>query len=145
MRQLSIIFDVLDEPQSQYTEKADMEKQSNLSSNITAGNAASESLMLSQWRTLKKQYPDALLLFRAGDFYEIYNEDAKTACRILGVTLVHRDNTDFVSCGFPFHNLDEYLPKLVRAGFRVAICDQIQDRAQLKSLQKNKNINKQTI
>ncbi|MBR3564713.1 MAG: hypothetical protein IKN39_04520 [Clostridia bacterium] len=83
--------------------------------------------LLRQWREIKAQYPDALLLFRVGDFYEAYKEDAEQATKILGITLTHRGKSKILFCGFPFHALDTYLPKLVRAGHRVAICDQLED------------------
>ncbi len=78
-----------------------------------------------QWKDIKAQYPDALLLFRVGEFYEAYNEDAKDATKILGITLTKFGKSNIPMCGFPFHALDTYLPKLVREGKRVAICDQI--------------------
>lgn len=82
-----------------------------------------------QYKKIKEQYPDALLLFRAGDFYEMYSTDAEEGSKILGITLTRRsggkDGIPLV--GFPFHALDSYLPKLVRAGKRVAICDQLED------------------
>lgn len=78
-----------------------------------------------QFASIKKQYPDAILLFRCGDFYEAYKEDAKEVCKILCITLTHRGKTE--ACGFPFHALDTYLPKLVRAGKRVAIVDALED------------------
>ncbi len=132
MKQLSL-FDLFDELQSQSSaEKAGLEKQSNLSSNITASNNEPKKVveispLMVQWYEIKKQYPDALLLFRVGDFYEAYNEDAEQATKILGITLCKRGKADFNFCGFPFHALDTYLPKLVRAGKRVAICDQLED------------------
>ena len=71
---------------------------------------------------IKAQHLDAIILFRVGDFYEVYYEDAEKASKTLSVTLTHRgDGTPL--CGFPYHALDSYLPKLVRAGYRVAICD----------------------
>lgn len=77
-----------------------------------------------QYKELKKKHPDALLLFRCGDFYETYNEDADTAGKVLGITVSTStwDNTHMA--GFPHHALDTYLPRLIRAGHRVAICDQ---------------------
>ncbi len=136
MKQLTL-FDLFDEAQSlTSTEKASLEKQSNLSSNITASSEVErvtakeveDYTLLRQWQSIKAQYPDALLLFRVGDFYEAYKEDAKDACKILGITLTHRGRaTNFEMCGFPFHALDTYLPKLVRAGKRVAICDQLEE------------------
>ena len=81
--------------------------------------------MLEQFKQIKEQYPDALLLFRCGDFYEMYHEDADKASKVLNITVTHRGDGVHM-CGFPFHALDGYLPKLVRAGFRVAICDQLE-------------------
>lgn len=72
-----------------------------------------------QFTKLKEMHPDTLLLFRCGDFYESYQEDAESASRILGITLT-RDKA-----GFPYHALDTYLPKLIRAGHRIAICDEL--------------------
>lgn len=75
-----------------------------------------------QYDQIKAQHLDAIILFRVGDFYEVYYEDAEKASKTLSVTLTHRgDGTPL--CGFPYHALDSYLPKLVRAGYRVAICD----------------------
>ncbi len=82
--------------------------------------------ILQQFQDIKKEYPDAMLLFRCGDFYEIYHEDADDASKILGITLTKRENGTHM-CGFPYHALDAYLPKLVKAGKRVAICDQLKD------------------
>lgn len=90
------------------------------------------SPMLQQFLDLKKKHPDALLLFRCGDFYETYREDARSAAEILGITLTksskQRDEIGYPleMAGFPYHALDTYLPKLIRAGRRVAICDQIE-------------------
>ena len=76
---------------------------------------------------LKAKHPDALLLFRCGDFYETYGEDAKECVRVLGITLTYRQDDKTPMAGFPHHALDTYLPKLIRAGKRVAICDQLED------------------
>ena len=96
--------------------------------------------MMKQFRDIKAQYPDALLLFRCGDFYETYCEDAVSAAKILNITLTHRNNGNSAAnidmAGFPFHALDTYLPKLVRAGLRVAICDQLEDPKLTKKLVK---------
>ena len=96
--------------------------------------------MMKQFREIKAQYPDALLLFRCGDFYETYCEDATRAAQILNITLTHRNNNggnvSTEMAGFPFHALDTYLPKLVRAGLRVAICDQLEDPKLTKKLVK---------
>jgi DNA mismatch repair protein MutS len=86
--------------------------------------------LMKQYMAVKHKYPDAVLLFRVGDFYETFSEDAIKASRILGITLTRRANgaATFVElAGFPFHALDTYLPKLVRAGERVAICEQLED------------------
>ena len=101
-----------------------------------------ETPMMRQFREIKNQYPDAVLLFRCGDFYETYAEDAVRASKILNITLTHRSNgaskeaKALEMAGFPFHALDTYLPKLVRAGLRVAICDQLEDPKQTKKLVK---------
>ncbi|MCQ2310334.1 MAG: DNA mismatch repair protein MutS [Paludibacteraceae bacterium] len=97
--------------------------------------------MMKQFRDIKEQYPDAMLLFRCGDFYETYCEDAVRASKILNITLTHRSNGGSTAAaidmaGFPFHALDTYLPKLVRAGLRVAICDQLEDPKLTKKLVK---------
>ena len=100
----------------------------------------SDTPMMKQFRQIKEQYPDALLLFRCGDFYETYAEDAVKASKILTITLTHRNNGGSAAqtemAGFPFHALDTYLPKLVRAGLRVAICDQLEDPKLTKKLVK---------
>ena len=101
-----------------------------------------ETPMMRQFREIKNQYPDAVLLFRCGDFYETYAEDAVRASKILNITLTHRSNGSskegkaLEMAGFPFHALDTYLPKLVRAGLRVAICDQLEDPKLTKKLVK---------
>ncbi len=81
--------------------------------------------IIKQWQDLKKKHPDALLLFRCGDFYETYFEDARDAANILGITLTKRSKSGEEMAGFQYHALDTYLPKLIRAGKRVSICDQI--------------------
>lgn len=83
-----------------------------------------ESPMMRQFRYLKSKHPDALLLFRCGDFYESYEEDAKECAKVLGITLT-RSSDGTAMAGFPHHALDKYLPRLIRAGKRVAICDQL--------------------
>ena len=96
--------------------------------------------MMKQFFDLKAKHPDALLLFRCGDFYETYCDDAVIAAGILGITLTHRNNGAGVKgdemAGFPHHALDTYLPKLIRAGKRVAICDQLEDPKLTKKLVK---------
>lgn len=88
--------------------------------------------MMKQFYDLKAKHPDAVLLFRCGDFYETYSSDAVSASEILGITLTKRNNggkggEPIEMAGFPHHALDTYLPKLIRAGKRVAICDQLED------------------
>ena len=96
--------------------------------------------MMQQFFSLKEKHPDALLLFRCGDFYETYCDDAVDAARILGITLTRRNNGNSGKgdemAGFPHHALDTYLPKLIRAGRRVAICDQLEDPKLTKKLVK---------
>ena len=96
--------------------------------------------MMKQFFSLKAKHPDALLLFRCGDFYETYCEDAVEASKLLGITLTHRNNGGNTGtaemAGFPHHALDTYLPKLIRAGRRVAICDQLEDPKLTKTLVK---------
>ena len=84
---------------------------------------------LEAYATMKAKHPDALLLFRVGNFYEAYRDDAITCSELLGITLTrrHSDGESYCMAGFPLHALDTYLPKLVRAGKRVAICDQIEE------------------
>ncbi|MBQ7470922.1 MAG: DNA mismatch repair protein MutS [Prevotella sp.] len=105
-----------------------------------AKNGKELTPMMKQFFDLKAKHPEALLLFRCGDFYETYCEDAVTAAQILGITLTKRNNGAGVKgdemAGFPHHALDTYLPKLIRAGKRVAICDQLEDPKLTKKLVK---------
>lgn len=101
--------------------------------------AKSTTPLMKQHGAIKAKYPDAILLFRVGDFYETFGADAITASRVLGITLTKRNNnTDTTTelAGFPHHALDTYLHKLVKAGHRVAICDQLEDPKQAKGLVK---------
>ncbi|MBL7923492.1 MAG: DNA mismatch repair protein MutS [Bacteroidia bacterium] len=94
---------------------------------------------MQQYNSIKAKYPDALLLFRVGDFYETFNEDAVKASKVLGIVLTKRSNgaaADMDLAGFPHHSLETYLPKLVRAGMRVAICDQLEDPKTTKKIVK---------
>lgn len=98
-----------------------------------------ETPLMKQYNSIKAKYPDALLLFRVGDFYETFGEDAIKASAILGIVLTRRANgsASYVElAGFPHHSLDTYLPKLVRAGHRVAICDQLEDPKLTKTIVK---------
>jgi DNA mismatch repair protein MutS len=95
--------------------------------------------LMQQHRAIKQKYPDAILLFRVGDFYETFGEDAIRASTVLGITLTKRNNgaaSSLELAGFPHHALDTYLHKLVKAGYRVAICDQLEDPKQAKGIVK---------
>lgn len=98
-----------------------------------------ETPLMKQYNTIKAKYPDAILLFRVGDFYETFGEDAVRASSVLGITLTKRANgsaSHIELAGFPHHSVDSYLPKLVRAGYRVAICDQLEDPKTVKGIVK---------
>lgn len=98
-----------------------------------------ETPLMQQHRAIKQKYPDAILLFRVGDFYETFGQDAIIASQVLGITLTKRNNGAASSselAGFPHHALDTYLHKLVKAGYRVAICDQLEDPKQAKGIVK---------
>ncbi len=89
---------------------------------------------MKQYRQLKEKYPNATFLFRCGDFYECYDRDAREASRVLGITLTKQ--AEVYMAGFPHHALDTYLPKLVRAGYKVAIVDEYEDPKRMKKLVK---------
>ena len=92
-----------------------------------------ENKMVETFNELKAKHPDAVILFRVGDFYESYFDDAKKVSEVLGITLTKRSGEDgYYLAGFPHHALDTYLPKLIRAGLRVAICDDISEPVKLK-------------
>jgi DNA mismatch repair protein MutS len=98
-----------------------------------------ETPLMKQYNSIKAKYPDAILLFRVGDFYETFGEDAVKASKVLGIVLTKRANgsaSHIELAGFPHHSLDSYLPKLVRAGYRVAICDQLEDPKLTKTIVK---------
>ncbi len=102
-------------------------------------NKVAETPLMKQYNEIKAKHPDALLLFRVGDFYETFGEDAVKASKILGIILTKRANgtaSEIALAGFPHHSLNTYLPKLVRAGQRVAICDQLEDPKLTKSIVK---------
>ena len=101
--------------------------------------ASAETPLMQQHKAIKQKYPDAILLFRVGDFYETFGEDAIIASQVLGITLTKRNNGAASSselAGFPHHALDTYLHKLVKAGYRVAVCDQLEDPKQAKGIVK---------
>src|SRR5919107_576537 len=98
-----------------------------------------ETPLMQQHKAIKQKYPDAILLFRVGDFYETFGQDAIITSQVLGITLTKRNNGAAFSselAGFPHHSLDTYLHKLVKAGYRVAICDQLEDPKQVKGIVK---------
>jgi DNA mismatch repair protein MutS len=104
-----------------------------------AKNTGKETPLMQQYNTIKAKYPGALLLFRVGDFYETFGQDAIKASQILGIVLTRRANgsaSHIELAGFPHHSLESYLPKLVRAGQRVAICDQLEDPKTVKTIVK---------
>src|SRR5688500_8386747 len=96
------------------------------------------SPMMQQYHDAKEVAGDALLLFRMGDFYELFHEDAKTAARVLGLALTSRDKGEnpVPMAGFPYHQLESYLAKLIASGLRVAICEQVEDPKQAKGIVK---------
>lgn len=99
--------------------------------------------LMAQYSKIKENYPDTILLFRVGDFFETFEEDAKIASKVLGITLTKRSNgaaEDVPLAGFPHHAIDTYLPKLVRAGYRVAVCEQMEDPKFAKGIVKREVI-----
>ncbi len=115
------------------------EKRGYFCSYIMAKKTAEETPLMKQHQAIKSRYPDAVLLFRVGDFYETFKEDAIIASKVLGITLTRRANgaaTHIELAGFPHHSLDTYLHKLVKAGHRVAICDQLEDPKTVKGIVK---------
>ncbi len=102
------------------------------------GKSGKVTPLMEQYFNLKSKHPDAILLFRVGDFYETFGEDAQKASDVLGIVLTARNNggSDIALAGFPYHSVDTYLPKLVRAGFRVAICEQLEKPSKEKKIVK---------
>ena len=106
---------------------------------VSKDKIVKETPLMKQYNEIKRKYPDACLLFRVGDFYETFGEDAVRASKILGITLTKRgagSQTETALAGFPHHSLNTYLPKLVKAGLRVAICDQLEDPKMTKTIVK---------
>lgn len=106
---------------------------------IKSATSETETPMMKQYNAFKGKYPDAILLFRVGDFYETFAEDARRTAAVLGIVLTKRSNgkaSEVELAGFPHHALDTYLPKLVRAGHRVAVCDQLEDPKLAKGIVK---------
>src|SRR5687768_9246440 len=107
--------------------------------NTITKEAVVETPLMKQFNQVKAKYPGAIVLFRVGDFYETFGEDAVKAAQILGIVLTKRANgsaSHIELAGFPYHSLDAYLYKLVRAGQRVAICDQLEDPKLTKKIVK---------
>ena len=103
-----------------------------------AANSTTTPLM-KQYLTIKGQHKDAILFFRMGDFYEMFYEDAKVGSKVLGITLTSRAHGKAANvplAGFPYHALDNYLGKMVKAGYRVAICEQVEDPKKAKTIVK---------
>ena len=101
--------------------------------------AHEETSLMKQYNAIKAKHPGALLLFRVGDFYETFGDDAVKASKILGITLTKRgagSSSEIALAGFPYHSMDNYLPKLVKAGQRVAVCDQLEDPKSVKGIVK---------
>ena len=110
-----------------------------MSKKVKSSKQPKETPLMKQFNQIKGKYPDAVLLFRVGDFYETFGDDAVKAAKTLGITLTKRHNgsaNEIALAGFPHHSINTYLPKLVRAGYRVAICDQLEDPKQTKSIVK---------
>jgi len=106
---------------------------------LTKSKSKKVTPLMKQYNAIKIKYPDAMLLFRVGDFYETFGDDAKKAARVLGITLTKRgagSEAETALAGFPHHALNTYLPKLVKAGMRVAICDQLEDPKMTKTIVK---------
>ena len=106
-------------------------------------NVVAQTPVMKQFLEVKSQYEDTLVLFRMGDFYETFLEDAEITAKVLGIVLTKRANgkaSNVALAGFPYHALDNYLPKLVKAGYRVAICEQVEDPKLAKGIVKREVI-----
>jgi DNA mismatch repair protein MutS len=135
---LLIIFPLKSSLSNSYTLNLQLNSKSKSLAKEKTPKSASETPLMQQYNQIKARHPQALLLFRVGDFYETFGEDAIKTARILGITLTKRRNGDshIELAGFPHHSVDNYLPKLVRAGQRVAICDQLEDPKMTKTIVK---------
>src|ERR1043165_2279640 len=105
----------------------------------TVKTTKEQTPLMKQYSSVKARYPDTILFFRMGDFFETFGEDAVTTSRVTGITLTKRNNGaagDIELAGFPHHQLDNYLPKMIRAGYRVAVCEQLEDPKQAKGIVK---------
>jgi DNA mismatch repair protein MutS len=106
---------------------------------MSTAKSEKETPLMQQFNKIKQKYPDAILLFRVGDFYETFGTDAIKAAEVLGIVLTKRANgsqKDLELAGFPYHAVDTYLPKLVKSGYRVAICEQLEDPKLTKTIVK---------
>jgi len=112
-------------PASEEADEVAPEEEQPIADKKIAQQKKANSPIFKQFCELKKKHPEALLLFRTGDFYECYQEDAVTAAAVLALTYI-KDDDDIMVAAFPYHALDTYLPKLIRAGHRIAICDQLE-------------------
>ena len=104
-----------------------------------SSKVSKETPLMKQYREIKEKYPDSILLFRVGDFYETFHEDATVTSKVLGIVLTRRGsgiNKETKLAGFPHHSLDTYLHKLVKAGHRVAICEQLENPKLTKTIVK---------
>ena len=116
-----------------------MARPNNPSNPKKSDKSPSETPLMKQYNYFKEKYPDAILLFRVGDFYETFGPDAIATAAALGITLTKRHNgtaSEIELAGFPYHAVDTYLPKLVRAGYRIAVCDQLEDASLTKTIVK---------
>lgn len=121
--------EVAQEAEQESDEQAPAEENAESPKSLFQDEEQSSSPILKQFDELKAKHPDAVLLFRCGDFYESYREDAEACAEILGITLTKYEDDNLISTvGFPHQALDTYLPKLIRAGKRVAICDELEDK-----------------
>ena len=110
---------------------------------ISQSKNVKETPLMRQYNEIKSKHPDAILLFRVGDFYETFGEDAICASKTLGIVLTKRANgkaSNVDLAGFPYHSLDNYLPKLVNGGYKVAICEQVEDPKLVKGIVKREVI-----
>lgn len=98
-------------------------------------NSSGKTPLMRQYNDIKAKYPDTILLFRVGDFYETFSDDAITVSKELGITLTKRNNGGDMTplAGFPYHSIDSYMPKLIRRGYKVAVCEQTEDPATAKA------------
>ena len=109
---------------------------------MSRGTMSDLTPMMRQYMKIKAEHPDAVLLFRMGDFYETFQDDAKIASRVLGIALTTRDKggkNPIPLAGIPYHALDSYLGRFVAAGYKVAICDQVEDPKTAKGLVRKKS------